>query len=436
MDPGNIKKMAGTLVHRGPDDEGYFIRDAVGLGFRRLSIIDLAGGHQPMPDREQVVWVVFNSEIFNFPELKTTLENLGHVFKTKSDTEVIVHGYKQWGLEVFDHLNGMFGLAIWDERNKRLVLARDRMGIKPLYYKFEQGRLFFASEMRALVALAHQKSELDPAALNLFLRYRYTPAPFTLVQGIKKLAPGTRLVVEGDCARRERWWHDEPVPFDPLPPIHEAEEKLLLLYQRAVKRQLMSDVPVGLLLSGGLDSGLLLALMTQEGNAWKTYTAGFGDQFRDTDELGGFQFLEIRSSLPEELLMYTDKLSMAHGLEARVPYLDQEVVAYVERLPASFKVRLGSRKWLHRRVCRSFLPKKIVRRKKLGFQTPVDQWFRESLTGRMHETLLDAEALIFKYLQPRAVQRLVKDHQNGRCNHAKTLFSLVVLEQWLRYYLS
>lgn len=153
-----------------------------------------------------------------------------------------------------------------------------------------------------------------------------------------------------------------------------------------------------------------------------------------TDELGGLQFLEIRSALPDELLMYSDKLSMAHGLEARVPYLDQEIVEYVERLPASFKVRLGVGKWLHRRVCKSFLPEKILQRKKLGFQTPVDEWFRESLTGKMNATLLDNDSLMFKYLQPQAVQRLVKDHKNGRCNHSKLLFSLIVLEEWLRHY--
>jgi asparagine synthase (glutamine-hydrolysing) len=154
-----------------------------------------------------------------------------------------------------------------------------------------------------------------------------------------------------------------------------------------------------------------------------------------TDELGGLQFLEIRSALPDELLMYTDKLSMAHGLEARVPYLDQEIVEYVERLPASFKVRLGTGKWLHRRLCKNFLPEKILKRKKLGFQTPIDEWFRESLTGKIDETLLDNHALMFQYLRPHAVQRLVKEHKNGRFNHSKILFSLVVLEEWLRHYL-
>lgn len=603
----DIKKMATTLMHRGPDDEGYFIHNSMGLGFRRLSIIDLEGGHQPMSDQEKSVWVVFNGEIYNFPELKAELEGYGYVFQNRSDTEVIVHGYKRWGINVLDHLNGMFGLAIWDEKNKKLTLARDRMGIKPLYYKLDNGCLAFASEMRALVAVTQEKPELDPVALNLFLRYRYTPAPLTLISGINKLAPGTRLIVENGDVRLERWWNYKPIPFNPVPKVHDAEEELLQHYQNAVKRQLLSDVPVGLLLSGGLDSGLLLALMNQQGNSWKTYTVGFGDDFHNdelaaaaftaqtlhasnvsvkinrsvfettlakiityleepvasasivpmyhlcerarqdvkvvlvgqgpdelfggykrhlgvrygnywrmlpkyarsalnlplgflprheaikralfsldvpermrryqevfalmpaqvvdhlfrsdilphdmtaqklefwreleplmehTDELGGLQFLEVRSALPDELLMYSDKLSMAHGLEARVPYLDQEIVEYAERLPASFKVRLGARKWLHRRVCKNFLPKKILKRKKLGFQTPVDDWFRESLASKMNATLWDNDSLMFKYLQPHAVQRLAQDHKNGRCNHSKILFSLIVLEEWLRHYLA
>jgi len=141
-----IKRMTDTITHRGPDDEGYHISDSIGLGFRRLSIIDLAGGHQPMSDQQKSVWVIFNGEIYNFPELKTELEGYGHIFKTRSDTEVIVHGYKQWGIDVLNHLNGMFGLAIWDEKKKRLILARDRMGIKIVYYKIENGLFFFVQK--------------------------------------------------------------------------------------------------------------------------------------------------------------------------------------------------------------------------------------------------------------------------------------------------
>src|ERR1700747_2585348 len=170
-----IVRMARSIAHRGPDDEGFFIAGSVGLGFRRLSIIDLAGGHQPMSDANETVWIIFNGEIYNYKELRAELQSKGHQFKTSSDTEVIIHGYKQWGSEVFNHLNGMFGLAIWDVAHQRLVLARDAMGIKLIYYKIDNGQLAFGSEIRAVLAAGDSSSEVDPVALNLFLRFRYTP---------------------------------------------------------------------------------------------------------------------------------------------------------------------------------------------------------------------------------------------------------------------
>ena len=192
----DIEAMTRTLVHRGPDDEGYYVAGPLGFGFRRLSIIDLGGGHQPMSDQEESVWVIFNGEIYNFLELRRELEGYGHVFRTKSDTEVIVHGYKQWGDEVLNRLNGMFGLAIWDVRQRRLVLARDPFGIKLLYYRIDGDRLYFGSEMRAVRATMPDGAEIDPTSLNLFLRYRYTPSPYTILKGVRKLAPGTKLTVQ------------------------------------------------------------------------------------------------------------------------------------------------------------------------------------------------------------------------------------------------
>ena len=261
-----IEMMADTIAHRGPDDEGFYISGSLGFGFRRLSIIDLAGGHQPMSDQEEFVWVVFNGEIYNFQELKRELESYGHIFRTMSDTEVIVHGYKQWGDDVLNHLNGMFGLAIWDARRRRLVLARDPFGIKLLYYTIENGRLCFGSEIRPVRAALRERSELDPVALNLFLRYRYTPSPYTIFSGIRKLSPGTKLTVEDGRWEVSRWYRFEPKPFHPAKSVGEAKEELLAIYQRAIRRQLISDVPVGLLLSGGLDSSLLLALMNGNGS--------------------------------------------------------------------------------------------------------------------------------------------------------------------------
>ena len=230
------------------------------------------------------MWIVFNGEIYNFKELRAALEGLGHRFRTRSDTEVIIHGYKQWGTEVLNHLNGMFGLAIWDVPNQRLVLARDAMGIKLVYYKIDNGQLTFGSEIRPILAAQDSKPNVDPVALNLFLRFRYTPSPLTIFKGIRKLAPGTMLIAENGQCREERWYNYAPVPFSDPKEEKEAEYELLELYRGAVRRHLLSDVPVGILLSGGLDSGLLLALMNEQGGPWPAYTIGYGETFED-DEL-------------------------------------------------------------------------------------------------------------------------------------------------------
>src|SRR6266566_6591767 len=213
VEPATIRRMTDSISHRGPDDEGYFISGPIGLGFRRLSIIDLASGHQPMSDAEETVWVVLNGEIYNFKELRGELEQRGHHFRTRSDTEVIINGYTEWGTEVLNHLNGMFGLAIWEVNKKRLVVARDAMGIKLIYYKIDSGSLTFGSEIRAILAAEDSKPEVDPVALNLFLRFRYTPSPLTIFDGIRKLAPGTMLIVEDGHYREERWYKYTPVPF-------------------------------------------------------------------------------------------------------------------------------------------------------------------------------------------------------------------------------
>src|SRR5437868_14460913 len=204
VEPEKIRRMTGSIRHRGPDDEGYLISGPLGLGFRRLSIIDLAGGHQPMSDVEETVLVIFNGEIYNYRELRAELRSKGHEFRTNSDTEVIIHGYKEWGAEVLNHLNGMFGLAIWDVKKQRLVVARDAMGIKLIYYRITNGQLTFGSEIRPILAAQDSKPEVNPDALNLFLRFRYTPSPLTIFQGIRKLPPGTMLVFERGGCREER----------------------------------------------------------------------------------------------------------------------------------------------------------------------------------------------------------------------------------------
>jgi asparagine synthase (glutamine-hydrolysing) len=188
-----VARMAASIAHRGPDDAGFYFSGPLGLGFRRLSIIDLGGGHQPMCDESQSVWVVFNGEIYNYRELRTELEQRGHVFRTQSDTEVLVHGYKEWQHDLFLRLNGMFGVAIWDARRAKLIVARDAMGIKLVYYRLEAGTLSFGSEIRPLLQTFDGTPDVDPYAVSLFLRFRYTPSPLTIYRGIRKLAPGTML---------------------------------------------------------------------------------------------------------------------------------------------------------------------------------------------------------------------------------------------------
>src|SRR5438552_1721801 len=229
VEPDTIRRMTESIRHRGPDDEGYLISGPLGFGFRRLSIIDLAGGHQPMSDADETVWVIFNGEIYNYRELRAELQNKCHQFRTSSDTEVIIHGYKEWGVDVFNHLNGMFGLAIWDARNERLVVARDAMGIKLIYYKVDNGRLTFGSEMRSVAAADQSEPAVDPVALNLFLRFRYTPSPLTILDGIRKLAPGTMLVIENGEYQEKRWYNYKRIPFLEAKSEQQAEEELLQL---------------------------------------------------------------------------------------------------------------------------------------------------------------------------------------------------------------
>jgi asparagine synthase (glutamine-hydrolysing) len=201
-DRGTVDRMTRTIVHRGPDDEGIHVDGSLALGFRRLAIIDLSpAGHQPMSDSQGTVWVTFNGEIYNFMDVRRELEAHGHVFRSQCDTEVIVHGYKQWGDAVLDRLNGMFGLAIWDTKARRLVLARDPMGIKPLYYSIHDGTLYWGSEIRAVRAALPVQPSPDVEAMALFLRYRYTPAPRTMFAGIRKLASTRRPSNCSTCTR-------------------------------------------------------------------------------------------------------------------------------------------------------------------------------------------------------------------------------------------
>jgi asparagine synthase (glutamine-hydrolysing) len=272
-----LHAMASAIAHRGPDDQGYYVNGPIGFGFRRLSIVDLTGGHQPMTSSDGLVTTMVNGELYNFRELRLELERHGCIFRTECDSEVVLHGYRQWGDGVLDRLNGIFATAIWDRREQRLMLARDRAGVKFLYYRLDGDELVFGSELRAVLAGCRGRPTIDPVALNLFLRYRYTPSPLTIYAGVNKLAAGTRLVVADGKVDVQPYWDYDPPPPAPGPTPAQARQQLLELYATAIRRQLMSDVPVGLLLSGGVDSALLLALMSEHAAGWRTYSIGYGD---------------------------------------------------------------------------------------------------------------------------------------------------------------
>ena len=263
-DPALLHRMNRTLLHRGPDGEGYFTDGSVGLAMRRLAVIDLRTGDQPIFNEDRSVVVVYNGEIYNYRALRAELERLGHRFATQSDTEVLVHGYETWGDDLPLRLNGMFAFALWDFRRKRLFLARDHLGIKPLYYaQLPKGGLAFASELKALLPVDNWSREIDPLALDWFLATRYIPSPRTIYLGVRKLPPAHRLTVgAGETLQIERYWD---VTFIPNQEGDEQEwsERLQQILTTAVRRQMIADVPLGAFLSGGIDSSIIVGLMAQ-----------------------------------------------------------------------------------------------------------------------------------------------------------------------------
>jgi asparagine synthase (glutamine-hydrolysing) len=256
-----LKAMTDTMVHRGPDDEGFYCSGPVGLGHRRLSIIDLAGGHQPIANEDETVWVVFNGEIYNFGDLHDQLVKKGHIFKTRSDTEVIVHLYEEEGEKCFEKLRGMFAVAIWDGRNRKLLLARDRVGKKPLFYFYDGCRIAFASEMKAILELPGVPREIDPQAVSDYFSFLYVPAPKSIFRNIRKILPGHYLVVSRDSILETEYWD---LTFNHTEERSEEQwcERILETYREAVSVRLMSEVPLGAFLSGGVDSSSVVALMT------------------------------------------------------------------------------------------------------------------------------------------------------------------------------
>jgi asparagine synthase (glutamine-hydrolysing) len=285
-DAGLVRKMAAALLHRGPDGDGFHVRGRIALGHRRLSIIDLDGGAQPIANEDDSVHIVFNGEIYNFIELRDELARKGHRFKTRSDTEVIVHAYEEWGTDCVQRLNGMFAFALWDEPRQQLLLARDHLGIKPLYYTQVGQRLLFASEIKALLEDPNCRRAVNLPALSQLFTLRFVASPATLFDGISKLPPGHCLVANADGIAVHRFWNWKPTRFSSASQA-DLVEQYRSLVEDAVRLQMRSDVPVGLFLSSGVDSAALLALMSQHAGApVHTFTVGFedGEKSNETDD--------------------------------------------------------------------------------------------------------------------------------------------------------
>ncbi|MBI4466270.1 MAG: asparagine synthase (glutamine-hydrolyzing) [Acidobacteria bacterium] len=506
-DAGLLRRMMASLTHRGPDSEGFFSGPEASLGFRRLSIIDLVTGEQPVANEDGTVRVVLNGEVYNFGELRQQLERRGHRFSTSGDAEVIVHLYEDEGEALLARLQGMFAFALWDAKRKRLLLARDRLGIKPLYFVRAGERFLFASEAKALLQDPELPRRLNPRAVDRLLRYLYLPGPETLLEGVLRLPPGGWLVWQNGDIRRGRYW--EPHLEQPRPVSEdEAVAEFRRRFEEAVRSHLVSDVPVGALLSGGLDSAGVAAQMTRLlGRPFKTFTVGFagadderpiarrlaehfGTEHQEfelrpehfledlprilwhleeptpisflplfylarfvrphvkvaligegADELfGGYRRLlpfspalrflplglqrrlyqfglhslggadgarsaqaaaahlagdplqsafeaagptplarilnfEQRYPLPDYQLHRVDRMTMAWGLEARVPYLDHRLVEYANSLPDGLKMRRFERKYLLRRALAGLVPAEVLEGKKRGFGAPFRLWY-------------------------------------------------------------
>jgi asparagine synthase (glutamine-hydrolysing) len=318
-----VRQMCDQIVHRGPDDEGIYVADGAGLGMRRLSIIDLSGGHQPVYNEDRSAWIVYNGEIFNFLELRPELEKRGHRFYTKTDTEVIIHLYEEMGSECVQKLRGMFGLAIYDKHKRKLILARDRLGKKPLHYALHNGKLYFASEIKSILAVAPELAEVNSQGLLEYLYYGYVPDPITAFTGIQKLPPGHLLEFEKGEVRVRQYW-DLP-EFGTRSPKSEEEclEELEHRLLEATRIRLISDVPLGAFLSGGTDSSTIVALMARASSGpVKTFSIGFKkDDFNEAD--------------------YARIVARKFGTDHHEMILEPDVVQTVEHLTSSLEEPFG-----------------------------------------------------------------------------------------------
>ncbi|MHC4436729.1 MAG: asparagine synthase (glutamine-hydrolyzing) [Planctomycetota bacterium] len=602
-----LDKMTAAIAHRGPDDEGFYVKDGVGLGHRRLSIIDVESGHQPLSNEDETVWIVYNGEIYNFKEIQKDLVARGHRFRTRTDTEVIVHAYEEWGTDCVRIFNGIFAFAIWDERQRKLFLARDQFGVKPLYYYYDGKRFLFGSELKTILSDSSIRREIDIDALNLCLTFRHTPSPFTLLKGIRKLPPGHFMEVSEAGIREKQYWDYQP-EIDNSRKEKDWIADLRDLFEKAIIRQMISDVPIGISLSGGVDSGAILGVMaahmdrpvhaftvgfegaerTNEIEHAKATARLFGADFceqtvmqkdymdfferyiwyleepignlsamayyfvaklaygnvkvllngQGADEpfagyprhaavsyseilskipqflqnrivqlLGCFPigkdslkraafafatynrsqffmntytiatpemkkhlynpevaklinmnrpleyvekqlkkapigtpleqmtFIDTRTSLPDNLLLCEDKMSMATSIEARVPYLDIELMKLIERIPGNLKIKWLRQKYIHKRASEKWLPKEIVYRKKQGFTNPMDIWLNSKLGSFLTDLITSSDSVTNLFFDRQYIQNLQRLHMEQKEDYRWFLFLLLSIEMWHRIFI-
>src|SRR5438067_386837 len=471
-DRSRLEAMSAMLEPRGPAAAGEFLDGPLALASRRRSIIDLAGGDQPIFNEDGTCVVVQNGEIYNHPDLMRELQSEGHVYRTHSDTETLVHLYEQHDLDFARRLRGMFAVAIWDARRRRLILARDRYGIKPLYYRAVGGTLEFASELRAL-----PRGEIDLDALEAFLAFNSIPSPYSIFRDVRKLPAGHLLVWEesGDV-RLERYAHAAPVQESELRGDDEAElvEELRARMRDSVRAHLLADVPVGVGPLARLAAPLVERVPSSGGRAsleyrakrfvraahlpplerhhgWKeifsadaraeltgrtsafdpvdVYRARYAET-QGAEELARLQDVDFAIYLVDDLLVKTDRASMAHSLEARVPFLDPVVTNFAFALPRRHRVRGLSKKVLLRKAAEPLLPREVVHGRKRGFSIPAAAWLRGELEPFARETLSAATLRRQGIFRPGAAARVIDDHVARRQDLSRQLWGLLAFTLW------
>jgi len=461
-DPDAVKRMCDAMIHRGPDDEGIYTGDGITLGVRRLSIIDLSPhGHQPMGNEDGTIQIVFNGEIYNFKELGDRLKVKGHRFNSKSDTEVIIHAYEEWGDECLKELRGMFAFAIWDKRQKRLFAARDRFGIKSLYYTMGGGLLIFASEIKALIASGLIEKELDPVAVYHYLTFGAIPAPWTILKDIKALLPGHKLVLEKGNLEIKRYW-DIEIPVGSLKKDeHEWTEGLRELLRESIRLHIVSDVPIGAFLSGGVDSSIIVAFMSQIiSQPVKTFSIGFdagGTDYNETHYAGIIH--ERFSTVHTDIIVTAEEV--VNVLDEIIWYMDQPshdgLNSYFVSRAAStavtvalsglggdelfagysifkFAQRLAGLKWLRQRIPHGF--SNVFNGVDAGISPRYrNRWFWRGVMGVLgcYPTVAEQYELVKLFFNNHEKERLLTDefkNSLGRIDHSNSseILRLLALE--------